>query len=225
MMGGVNVALREVSRSYLVGSQPIQALFRLTLTIPSGQMVAVTGPSGSGKSTLLHLLGGMDRPDHGDIHVGEHHVNTLRGAALNNYRRSIGFVFQAFHLLPAMTALDNVAAPVLPRRVPYDKTQRARELLADVGLTGRESSLPSQLSGGQQQRVAIARALINQPALLLADEPTGNLDSSTGAGILDLLTQLQRERGMTVIIATHDQLVANRCDSVIELADGCLART
>jgi putative ABC transport system ATP-binding protein len=139
------------------------------------------------------------------------------------YRRSIGFVFQRFHLLPALSVLDNVLAPVLPYRVAFDKRGRARELLSAVGLDARESSLPSRLSGGQQQRVAIARALINQPRLLLADEPTGNLDSNTGQAILELLLELRHRHGMTILIATHDRDVARRCDEAIHLRDGRLA--
>jgi len=136
------------------------------------------------------------------------------------YRRRIGFVFQRFHLLPALTALDNVAAPLLPYKTTFDKHERARELLAGVGLGGREDALPSELSGGQQQRVAIARALVNDPMLLLADEPTGNLDSATGVEIIDLLVEIREQRGMTVIVATHDAGVASSCERIIRLRDG-----
>jgi putative ABC transport system ATP-binding protein len=136
------------------------------------------------------------------------------------YRRRIGFVFQRFHLLPALTVLDNVAAPLLPYRTSFAKFDKARDLLAAVGLAGRERSIPSRLSGGQQQRVAIARALINDPGLLLADEPTGNLDSATGAEIMDLLVDLRERRGMTIVVATHDPVIASRCDRIIRLRDG-----
>jgi putative ABC transport system ATP-binding protein len=139
------------------------------------------------------------------------------------YRRGVGFVFQRFHLLPALTACDNVAAPVLPFRTGYDKRARARDLLGAVGLAGREDDLPSRLSGGQQQRVAIARALVGDPRLLLADEPTGNLDSATGAEVLDLLFILHRDRGLTLILATHDPAVAARCDRVVQLQDGAVS--
>jgi putative ABC transport system ATP-binding protein len=152
--------------------------------------------------------------------VGEFAVTSLDRRAQVAYRRTIGFVFQRFHLLPALTALDNVAAPLLPYATEFDKFERAAELLAAVGLEGREESLPSRLSGGEQQRVAIARALINDPQLLLADEPTGNLDSQTGTEIMELLLQLRAQRGMTVIVATHNPLVATRCDRVVRLLDG-----
>ena len=192
----------------------------VTLTVAAGSAVAVTGPSGSGKSTLLHLVGAMEAADAGRLVVGGHDLTELDGARRVRYRRTIGFVFQRFHLLPALTVLDNVVAPVLPYRTAFDKLARARELLAAVGPADRAGSLPSRLSGGQQQRVAIARALVNDPGLVLADEPTGNLDSGTGAEIMELLLDLRAERGMTVLVATHDPLVASRCDRVVKLHDG-----
>ncbi|WP_238019242.1 ABC transporter ATP-binding protein [Dactylosporangium sp. AC04546] len=198
----------------------ITAADDVTLEIAPGSLTAVTGPSGSGKSTLLHLVGAIEAADGGTIMVDGVEVTALRRRRLSEYRRTVGFVFQRYHLLPALTALDNVVAPVLPFRVGFDKRQRARELLDAVGLAGRERALPSQLSGGQQQRVAIARALIGAPRLLLADEPTGNLDSATGTQILDLLLDLRDERGMTVLLATHEQQIAARCDRLLRLADG-----
>ncbi|MET7397702.1 ABC transporter ATP-binding protein [Dactylosporangium sp. NPDC005572] len=198
----------------------IAAADDVTLEIAPGSLTAVTGPSGSGKSTLLHLVGAIEAADGGTVVVDGVEVTALRRRRLSEYRRTVGFVFQRYHLLPALTALDNVVAPVLPFRVGFDKRQRARELLDAVGLADRERALPSQLSGGQQQRVAIARALIGAPRLLLADEPTGNLDSATGAQILDLLLDLREERGMTVLLATHEQQIAARCDRLLRLADG-----
>ena len=168
------------------------------------------------------MIGAMDTPDHGSIRVGEFQVTDLSRREQVAYRRRIGFVFQRFHLLPALSALDNVAAPLLPYHADFDKLERARELLAAVGLEGREDSIPSRLSGGQQQRVAIARALVNEPLLLLADEPTGNLDSTTGAEIMELLLQLRAARGMTLIVATHDPVIASRCTRIIRLLDGRL---
>jgi putative ABC transport system ATP-binding protein len=219
-LGGARIDVREVSKRYRSGESTITALDGVTLTVEAGGLLAVTGPSGSGKSTLLHLLGAMDRADSGTIRVAQTEVTALSRAAQVAYRRQIGFVFQRFHLLPALTALDNVAAPVLPQRTSYDKHERAGELLEAVGLAGRERALPAELSGGQQQRVAIARALMSRPILLLADEPTGNLDTRTGAGILDLLLQLRAAHGMTVVIATHDPLLASRCERVVRLLDG-----
>ncbi|MDG4828973.1 ABC transporter ATP-binding protein [Solwaraspora sp. WMMD1047] len=198
----------------------LAAVDDVSLQIMPGTAVALTGPSGSGKSTLLHLLGAIERLDGGTIEVAGQDIGALSRRDLAGYRRTIGFVFQRFHLLPALTALDNVIAPVLPFRVDFDKRQRALELLDVVGLGDRAAALPAQLSGGQQQRVAIARALINQPHLLLADEPTGNLDSRNGAAIVDLLLRLRDERGATLVIATHDPAIAARCDAALHLRDG-----
>lgn len=217
---GTSVLLDRVTKRYSTGSGSITALSDIKLSVPAGSIIGLTGPSGSGKSTMLHVVGAMDAADSGSVRVGDVDVSALGRREQAAYRRTIGFVFQRFHLLPALTALDNVAAPLLPFRTPFDKFARARELLAAVGLGGREEALPSQLSGGQQQRVAIARALINDPGLLLADEPTGNLDSATGVEIIQLLLDVRRERAMTVIVATHNALVAARCDRVVRLLDG-----
>jgi putative ABC transport system ATP-binding protein len=219
---GFRVQLTQVSKRYEGDGMPVVALDGVTLSVESGEVVAVTGPSGSGKSTLLHVVGAMDRPDEGTARVGRYEVTTLSRAQQADYRRKIGFVFQRFHLLPALTVADNVVAPVLPYRTDFDKFERAKELLASVGLGGRERSSPSRLSGGEQQRVAIARALINEPGLLLADEPTGNLDSVTGGEIVQLILDLRGARGMTVIVATHDPVVASRCDRVVRLRDGAI---
>jgi putative ABC transport system ATP-binding protein len=212
--------LRDVAKEY-PGSPPVRALDGVTLAVAPGELVAVVGPSGSGKSTLLHLAGALDRPSAGTVRVAGADVGRLDDAALSALRAwRIGFVFQQFHLLSALTVLDNVLVPVLPRRVEFDRKARARGLLEAVGLAERASALPSELSGGQQQRVAIARALINRPSLLLADEPTGNLDGATGREIIDLLLDLREEYGMTMLIATHDAEVAASCDRIIRLQDG-----
>ncbi|HEX6762888.1 MAG TPA: ABC transporter ATP-binding protein [Gaiellaceae bacterium] len=217
---GATVAVDGVRKRYRTGDGAAVALRNVSFTIDAASVCAVMGPSGSGKSTLLHLIGAMDSADRGRIRVGETEVTRLSRREQVAYRRRIGFVFQRFHLLAALTALDNVAAPLLPYRTDFDKTARARELLSAVGLSGKERSLPSRLSGGEQQRVAIARALINDPVLLLADEPTGNLDTKTGGEIISLLLALREQRNMTVIMATHDPVVASRCSQIILLRDG-----
>jgi putative ABC transport system ATP-binding protein len=217
------VDVTEAAKTFpLPDGGKLAAVDGVSLRIHAGTAVSLTGPSGSGKSTLLHLIGAVERLDSGSIVVAGQEIGVLSRNELAAYRRTVGFVFQRFHLLPAMTALDNVIAPVLPFRTDFDKRRRAMELLELVGLSDRAGALPSQLSGGQQQRVAIARALINDPRLLLADEPTGNLDSRTGAAIVDLLLGLRAARGTTVVIATHDAAIADRCDTTLHLHDGRL---
>ena len=218
---GVSVSLIAVSKIYRSGmGGPVTAVDAVTLEIPTGQSVALTGRSGSGKSTLLHLIGAMDVPDEGRIMLDGIDVARLRDSQRAALRRRIGFVFQRFHLLPALTALDNVLAPVIPYRTDFDKLSRARELLDAVGLADRTRHLPSQLSGGEQQRVAVARALINRPGMVLADEPTGNLDCSTGAEIVALLLHLKVQQGLTLLVATHDASIAARFDRTLSLTDG-----
>lgn len=217
---GVAVQVSDLHKTFVIGQSPIRACHGITTAVDAGSVVALTGPSGSGKSTLLHLIGGIESPDSGAITVAGADITTLSRKRLTTYRRSVGLVFQQFNLLPALTAQDNVMAPLMPYRTDFDVAERATELLGQVGLQGRGSSLPSQLSGGQQQRVAIARALINRPGLILADEPTGALDSQTGAAVLDLLLSLRDQFGVTLIIATHDLEVAKQCDRHISLRDG-----
>jgi putative ABC transport system ATP-binding protein len=215
--------LRGVGKRYGNGQGgQVIAADDVSLTIEAGGFVALTGASGSGKSTMLHMIGALERPDSGVIISNGTEVTALRGAAQADYRRTVGFVFQRYNLLPGLTALDNVIAPVLPYRTGWDKRERARQLLAAVGLAGRERSLPSRMSGGEQQRIAIARALINTPALLLADEPTGNLDSANATDILDLLTRLRAEHQMTILLASHDPQIAARCERLIRLRDGAV---
>jgi putative ABC transport system ATP-binding protein len=217
------IELRGVKKHYGIGAdERVKAADDVSFSIPAGAFVALTGASGSGKSTLLHLIGGIERPDAGTIVSGGREVTALRGAALAAYRRTVGFIFQRYNLLPALTALDNVLAPVLPYRTTFDKKQKGRQLLAAVGLAGRESSLPSRMSGGEQQRVAIARALINTPSLLLADEPTGNLDSANATEILQLIATLRQEHPVTVILATHDPQIAAYSERMIRLRDGAV---
>jgi putative ABC transport system ATP-binding protein len=219
----MTIELRHVKKGFGLGQgQRVMAADDVTFTVAAGEFVALTGASGSGKSTLLHMIGAIERPDSGTIVSNGVEVTALRGAALADYRRTVGFVFQRYNLLPALTALDNVLAPVLPYRTSWNKRERATELLAAVGLAGRERSLPSRMSGGEQQRVAIARALINTPPLVLADEPTGNLDSRNAAEIMDLLARLRDEYQTTVLLASHDPQVAARCERLIRLRDGAV---
>lgn len=218
---GYDISVKDLYRLYRTpGGVSIKAVDGITLDLPGGSVTAFVGPSGSGKSTLLHLLGGMDRPDEGSIVADDLSLTELSRTELVAYRRTVGFVFQSFALLPALTARDNVLLPTLPYKVPYDRNERAAALLSELGLDGREESLPSHLSGGQRQRVAIARALMNGPRLLIADEPTGNLDSVTGGEVIALLLSLRDLRGLTVVIATHDESLAARCDHTILLRDG-----
>lgn len=219
---GAAVTINALTKRFGPDQAPLAALEAVSLYIPAQQRVAVTGQSGSGKSTLLNLVGAMDRPDAGTITVGDMEVTALRRRQLSTYRRSIGFVFQRFHLLPALTVLDNIIAPVLPRRVDFDRTARARELLAAVGLSDRERALPSQLSAGQQQRVAIARALIARPHLLLADEPTGNLDTKTSQEMIELIDELATGHGITLLVVTHEHDLAAFCERAVELRDGAV---
>jgi len=216
------IELVDVTKIYRLGPEEIHALHHFTLTIAQGQFVAVIGPSGSGKSTLLHLIGGLDTPTSGRVLVGGQDLSRGSDRTLAAYRnRWVGFVFQTFNLQPTYTALENVALPLVFARVPpRERYARAQEALATVGLADRARHRPSQLSGGERQRVGIARALANNPQLLLADEPTGNLDSVTGGKIVDLLWQLNQERGLTVVMVTHDQGLAQRADRRVFLRDG-----
>jgi putative ABC transport system ATP-binding protein len=204
----------------------VTALDNVDLAIPGGQMVSIVGPSGSGKSTLLNLVGGLDRPTSGDIQVGGESLAKLSDDALTLVRRDkIGFIFQFFNLLPTLTCLENVALPLHLRGWPRRKvTDRARELLALVGLEDRVRHRPDELSGGQRQRVAIARALSIYPPILLADEPTGNLDTRTGQEILALIRDLNTRLEATVVIVTHDAAVAQSCERTVELRDGRISK-
>ncbi len=214
------VQVRDLVMRLQSGGHPLTVLDGVTLEVTTGEVVAVTGPSGSGKSTLLGLIAGLDRPTAGSIALDGVEITRLPEDALARLRRDrIGFVFQAYHLIPTLTALENVAVPLeLAGRI--DALQRADALLGAVGLGERAHHYPAQLSGGEQQRVALARAVALRPRLLLADEPTGNLDSSTGAGVVDLLLALNREQGSTLLLVTHDPALAGRAERVVALRDG-----
>lgn len=221
-MSEILVSARAVSKTYEMGKRSLAVLRELNFEVARGEFVALRGASGAGKSTLLHLLGGLDSPDAGEVHFAGQNLARLNGNDLARLRNSkIGFVFQAYHLLPELDALENVCLPARIAHVPAeDAAARGRELLARVGLQQRMEHRPAELSGGERQRVAIARSLINQPDLILADEPTGNLDSHTGAEIIDLLCALREERKTTLVIATHDLTVAGRAPKVVNLVDG-----
>jgi putative ABC transport system ATP-binding protein len=223
-MSDVIVELRGVSRHYRRGSERVPALVDLSMRLVAGELVALVGPSGCGKSTTLNLVAGVDRPDAGTVLVCGVDVGQAREAELVTLRRrSVGMVFQAFHLVPHLTVEENVALPLALDHRP--DPSRARELIERVGLTHRRRHYPSELSGGEQQRAAVARALVHRPRVVVADEPTGNLDSRTGTAVLELLAEMRREHGVTLLLATHDARIASMADRRIALADGRLVGT
>ena len=212
------IAVRGLEKSYEHGR--ITALRGMDLDVAEGEFIAIVGPSGCGKSTLLHLLAALDTPDEGTIRVGGHDLQSRRD--LSHYRsRHVGMVFQLHNLLPSLTASENVQVPLFELGLPArERRERASRLLALVGLEGRDRNRPPQLSGGERQRVAIARALANEPPILLADEPTGSLDSEAGRVVLELIDELRRGRGLTVVLVTHDLDVAARADRIVHMLDG-----
>ena len=214
------IQVRDLVMRLPSGGRSLTILDAVTFDVKAGEVCAITGPSGSGKSTLVGLLAGLDRPTAGSIVVAGVELGRLGEDALARFRReTLGYVFQSFHLIPTLTAAENVAVPLEIVGVP-DTPARVRELLAEVGLADRAHHYPIQLSGGEQQRVALARAVALRPKLLLADEPTGNLDSATGAQIIELLLALNRERGSTLVLVTHDEALARHAGRVIRLRDG-----
>jgi ABC-type lipoprotein export system ATPase subunit len=221
-MSELFLSARALTKTYAVGRRSLEVLRGVDLTVSRGEFLALRGASGAGKSTLLHLIGGLDSPNAGEIFFKGQNLANFSESELTQFRsRRVGFIFQAYHLLPELTALENVCLPARVARISAGQTgRRGRELLVRVGLKDRTDHKPSELSGGEQQRVAIARALINEPELLLADEPTGNLDSKTGGEIIELLKNLCAEKQMTLVIATHDEKVAARAERTIQLVDG-----
>ena len=217
------IDVRDVRRDYTMGGEPVHALRGVTLRIERGEYAAIVGPSGCGKSTLLNLLGAIDRPDAGEVYIGGQRVDRLADGEATRFRlKQVGLVFQRFYLMPTLTARENVELPMAEAGVARaDRRGRAMELLDYVGLARRADHRPHQLSGGEQQRVAIARALANQPALLLADEPTGELDASTGAEMIALFERLNRD-GTTIIVVTHDETLAQAARRVIHMRDGII---
>ncbi len=218
------IDVRNVHKSYRSGSRQVEALRGISCRIDTGQFAFVVGPSGSGKSSLLYLLGALDRPTSGEVIVNGRNLARMSESQQNAYRRDqIGFIFQSFNLISNLTALENVLVPFLPRGVTAAQRRRAADLLAEVGLGDRIDHRPYQLSGGEQQRVAIARALVKQPKLILADEPTGELDSKTGDEIYTILRRLQESSGTTLVVVTHDRRFIAPDDLVLEIQDGQLA--
>jgi lipoprotein-releasing system ATP-binding protein len=218
------IEVTSLNKRYRVGTQDIHVLRDLAMTVDAGEMVAVVGASGVGKSTLLHLLGGLDRPDSGRVAVDGRDLDALSDEALVGFRNArVGFVFQFHHLLPEFSALENAEMPMrIARRAPVEARAAARVLLEAVGLAERLDHRPSMLSGGEQQRVAVARALVMQPALVLADEPTGDLDERTADSLNALFRQMHRQYGLTSVIATHNPRLAAACDRVLRLEGGAL---
>jgi putative ABC transport system ATP-binding protein len=214
------ISVRDVSMRLTSGGRPVDVLTRVSLDVPDGQFLAIAGPSGSGKSTLLGLIAGLDAPTAGRIEVAGVDITRLDEDALARFRRdTIGYVFQAYHLIPTLTALENVAVP-LELAGDRGALARAAALLDEVGLADRSGHYPVQLSGGEQQRVAVARAMARRPRLLLADEPTGNLDSGTGKQVIDLLVGLNRNLSSTLVLVTHDAALAGHADRIVTLRDG-----
>ena len=218
------IELRNVSKTVISGTEPLTIVQPLDLRVASGQYLSIVGPSGSGKSTLLGLIAGLDMPTTGEVIIDGVEITALGEDALARLRgEKIGFVFQFFHLMPSLTAFENVLVPLEIAGAAAART-RAAALLSDVGLEGRAHHYPAQLSGGEQQRVAIARALANDPPILLADEPTGNLDSVNGQHIVELLRQVNADRDMTVVLVTHDTELASSADVLLRMRDGTVER-
>ncbi len=219
------VAMRGVDLSLGRGAARVHILRDVSLTIGKGEAAGIVGPSGSGKSTLLMIMAGLERPEKGEVEIDGVKLGEMNEDGLARFRgRRIGIVFQSFHLIPTMTALENVAAP-LELAGARDARERAKEELAEVGLAARLSHYPAQLSGGEQQRVALARAMAPRPSLLIADEPTGNLDETMGRAIIELIFELKARRGATLALVTHDSALASRCDRVIRMRSGRIEET
>ena len=223
-MTSSSIVFRSVTKTYRRGLRQISALEDVSFDLLQGEVALFVGPSGSGKTTLLNLIAALDRPDRGKIIIGELEITGLSRSAAARYRNErVGFIFQSYNLLPQLTALENILLPMLPKR-QLDQ-RRARELLDAVGLNDRSNHRPAELSGGEQQRVAIARALANDPALILADEPTGNLDDDNARNVAELLSRTCRERGKTLILVTHDRQMIRPVDRVFDIKDGLLTMT
>jgi putative ABC transport system ATP-binding protein len=226
MADDIVIEVKDLCKVYKMGTVEVKALCGVSFVINRGEVISIMGPSGSGKSTLMNMLGCLDRPTSGEYVLDGEAVSKLNDDQLASIRnRKVGFVFQSFNLLSRASALSNVELPLRYAGVSKNRTQRAKDALIAVGLSDRMRHRPSELSGGQQQRVAIARALVNNPAMLMADEPTGNLDTKSGKEIMDLILSLNQEKGMTIIVVTHDPNIAAQTHRVIRLIDGALVES
>lgn len=215
----------NVEKTYSDNGVPVHAVRGIDVTIHAGEFTAIVGPSGSGKTTFLHLISGLDAPTAGQVWLTGKLLSSMSGRELSDFRRDhIGFIFQAYNLIPVLTVEENVEYIMLLQKVPkHERHARVLQILTEVGLEGLEQRFPPQLSGGQQQRVAIARAMVSQPSLILADEPTANLDSATGAALLDMMRELNEKTGMTFVFSTHDEMIMRRARRVITIKDGKIA--
>ena len=218
------IVTEDLTKTYSANDVPVYALRGINLTIPAGEFTAIVGPSGSGKTTFLNIISGLDQPTEGKVWLSEELLSNMNGRQLSDFRRdNIGFIFQAYNLIPVLTVGENIEYIMLLQGIPkIERHQRVVDILEVVGLTGYIDRKPPQLSGGQQQRVAIARAMVSQPKIILADEPTANLDSKTGSELLDMMYQLNKRTGMTFVFSTHDQMVMDRAQRLITLKDGLI---
>jgi len=219
------ISVQGIRKIYRSGEVEVEALRGVDLTIHSGEFTAIAGPSGSGKSTLLNIISGLDLPTKGQVHLAGQDISTMSGNELSDFRRDhIGFIFQSYNLIPVLTAAENIEYIMLLQGVsPEERHARVQEILQAVGLEGMGDRRPTQLSGGQQQRVAVARAMASKPDIILADEPTANLDSATGAALLDMMRDLNRQHGMTFVFSTHDDMIMERAKRLVILKDGQIA--
>ncbi len=220
------IVAENVVKTYRENDVEVHAVRGIDLTIDRGEFTAIVGPSGSGKTTFLNIISGLDKPTKGSVRLHGRELSRMSGRELSDFRRdNIGFIFQAYNLIPVLSVMENVEYIMLLQRVEHkERRERVREMLAMVGLSGMEDRLPTKLSGGQQQRVAIARAMVSRPLLILADEPTANLDSRTGSDLLDMMHQLNEETGMTFLFSTHDQMIMDKARRVVVLKDGAVDR-
>jgi len=218
------IRIDKVSKTYRTGEVTVEALKEVSLTIARGEFTAIAGPSGSGKTTVLNIISGLDKPDSGAVELGGRAISAMSGSELSDFRRDhIGFIFQSYNLIPVLTVEENIEYVMLLQGVPKkERNERVAQILAEVGLEGMQKRLPIHLSGGQQQRVAVARAMVSKPDIILADEPTANLDSKTGHDLLDMMKELNEKHGVTFLFSTHDRMIMEHARRLITLRDGAV---